>query len=334
MKKKDGNKSKNLLNGKAKEASTTFPGKELEGESLTAIIDITERKNAAKALLKAQQTLEEKVKQRTKQLEDASISLLEITEEKLKDSEKMVMLYEQLVESEKKLKEQNENKDKFFALLSHDLRTPFNGIMGFAKLLTNKIDTLSKDEIKLYASHIYTLSQNFDKLMNDLLVWCNVQMNNVVFQPGKVCICKIIEETIGIFSDNAKEKGIDIVWSCQMDYYVKADENMVKSVFRNLLSNALKFTNRGGKIVVESKCDEDFCEISIADNGIGISDRTEDKIFKINEHTGSTGTANEKGTGLGLILSKEFIEKHGGKIWFESEQGKGTTFFFTLPNFK
>jgi PAS domain S-box-containing protein len=301
-------------------------------EYLLAVIDISEKKNAAEALLKAHQDLDIKVKRRTRDLEDANEALKVATEEKLKHAKEIYQLNLELLESERKLKELNENKDKFFALVAHDLKSPFFGLMGYSKMLMTKIDSMKKEEIVSCANNIYTYAMNFEKLVDDLLSWSNLQIGHFQFQPEEVNICHIIEETLSIFSVNAADKSIHINSHCHSCPIITADLRMLKSIFRNLLSNAIKFTGNGGRITVTTMDTDGELLVTISDSGKGMSERIKSRLFKIDERATSLGTSNENGNGLGLILTKEFVEKHGGKIWFKSEEGKGTIFYFTLPN--
>jgi signal transduction histidine kinase len=191
--------------------------------------------------------------------------------------------------------------------------------------LAAKADTLKKEEIVQYANSIYAYASNFEKLINDLLSWSHLQIGHFTYEPKAIKVCEIIEETLEIFSVNAEEKGITVSTDCQACPLIFADENMVKSIFRNLLSNAIKFTNRDGKIEMCTEEKGNEVLVRISDDGVGMTDRIRKRLFKIDQQ------AIAIGNGLGLLLVKEFVEKHGGKIWFESEIGKGTTFYLTLP---
>lgn len=236
-----------------------------------------------------------------------------------------------LQKSEKKLRELNATKDKFFSIIAHDLRNPFNSIMGFSEILLqetrNEIFTSNQD----YAEQIYGASQQVMKLLNNLLEWSRSQTGSLHFKPEEFSIYEITEPVISLTRNNAAQKNIRVKESIDDNFIIFADKNMIYTVLRNLMSNALKFTNSNGEIVFEVIRMDNHLQISVIDNGIGIKDKDLKKLFRIDESLTMKGTEGEKGTGLGLILCKEFVERHEGKIWVESTYGKGSTFRFTIP---
>jgi len=298
---------------------------------LVAVIDISERKNAAEALLKAHKELDEKVKVRTKELEDANLALHVINEEKLIHAEKIFELNAELIESEKKLRELNEKKDKFFAIMAHDLRSPFASLVGYSKLLKEKIDTLNKEEIKEYADNIFTYASNFERLVNDLLCWSNLQWGNFSFNPKNIEIEDLAKEVVKLFSSQATAKNIKLNTRFTGPARAYGDVEMISSVLRNLVSNSLKFTKIGGEVEISAEDNGIEVVMKVKDNGIGIPERIMKRLFKIDQQALSIGTANERGNGMGLLLVKEFVEKNAGKVWVESEPAKGTTFYVALP---
>ena len=235
-------------------------------------------------------------------------------------------------ETENKLKELIATKDKFFTIIAHDLKNPFHQILGFAEMLLTDIDTYDIAQIKKITKYLNTSAENGYKLLENLLEWSKAQTGRIKFEPQKLCLHNIIREEIENFNPNAIKKDILLINNIVSieNQCVVADKDMLRTVFRNLISNAIKFTFPLGKISFSVKSTEDFYEISITDTGIGIPTEIIDKIFKVEESISTPGTNNEHGTGLGLVLCREFIEKNGGKISVESKVGKGSTFKFTL----
>jgi PAS domain S-box-containing protein len=234
-------------------------------------------------------------------------------------------------EQNAKLQELNATKDKFFSIIAHDLKNPFNSILGLSEHLLNNISELDSENIKKYISFIYEGANKTYKLLENLLTWSRSQTGNIPFSPVKFNISDILAEKIILLKNIADNKEITIHTIFKnLDVY--ADVSMTKTIILNLLSNAIKYTARKGNITLKTTSNnENSVIISITDTGIGIYNETLKKIFDISEKISTTGTENETGTGLGLIICKEFIEKQNGKIWVESEVGKGSTFYFTLP---
>lgn len=236
-----------------------------------------------------------------------------------------------LIDSEIKLRELNATKDKFFSIIAHDLKNPFNDIIGFTQLLALNINKYDKNKIEKFADIIHQSSKLAYNLLENLLDWSRAQTGTLKYQPETILLNRIINENIDLLGSMAKNKGIKIFSEIESNIFVIADKNMVHTIVRNLLSNAIKYTNIGGHINITNYSNKKYSEISIVDNGIGISEVNIDKMFRIDESFSTSGTEKEKGTGLGLILCKEFVEKNGGKIWVKSEEGKGSTFTFSLP---
>ncbi len=251
----------------------------------------------------------------------------------------------QLKKYAEELNASNTAKDKLFSILAHDLRGAFNVMLGYSEFLYDDFDDLSLNEIKKYTNSIYDTTKNTFKLFDTLLDWAKMQMGRTLFNPVQFNICETTTELIYLNAPNAQGKNIKL--SCQCNCFpgkaepgvipvclVYADENMIRTVLRNLLSNAIKFSNKEGSINFEINSKKDFVEIKVSDSGVGISEEDLLKLFKIDSNFTTPGTANEKGTGLGLHLCKEFVEKCGGKIRVESVLGNGTSFYFTVPKNK
>lgn len=229
------------------------------------------------------------------------------------------------------LKELNATKDKFFSIIAHDLKNPFNGILGFSNLLGDDYDQLDDEERKLFITQIKNSAITAYKLLENLLEWSRAQTGGLGWKPDNYDISNIVNETILLLKENANGKNIRLLSKIPFNTLIYADINMVKTVLRNFIQNAIKFTNKGGEIKITAKEEGKYTRISVKDNGIGISDEIMKKIFKIDQKIVSEGTDKEKGTGLGLILCKEFVERNGGQIFIKSEVGEGTEISFTLP---
>lgn len=236
-----------------------------------------------------------------------------------------------LKENEAKLRELNATKDKFFSIIAHDLRSPFNGILGFSELIVEKSKNNDYSGMCMMSSLLHESAKHSFDLLTNLLEWSRTQRGRKSFEPVTNQLISILQGEINVTSLMAREKNIDVKYNCP-EIVVFADFNMLQTILRNLIFNAIKYTFSGGEIIINVQQNEKEILISVKDNGIGMSDEKQNKLFKIGEMESTPGTNNEKGTGLGLILCKEFIELHGGRIWVESEKGNGAIFYFTLPD--
>ena len=222
-------------------------------------------------------------------------------------------------------------KDKFFSIISHDLKNPFSSIMGLAEMLKEKAGNMDKETIIRFAGHISQASHNSYKLLQNLLEWSRSQMGKMNFELGNYNLKKLTEEVIELLYSQAKNKDISIELNSSTDLLIHADYNMLSTILRNLISNAIKFSPKGKSIVITASNRDSFTEIKVIDHGKGMSEKIRNNLFKISEKVTTPGTEDEKGTGLGLLLCKEFIDKHGGTIEVESEINKGSTFIVKLP---
>ena len=234
-------------------------------------------------------------------------------------------------ENEKRLLQLNVDKDRFISILGHDLKNPINNLLGLSEALTEDIRKLDLDEIEDYANKINKSVRNASNLLEDILLWARTQQGRIPFKPLKLSFTDICANILKTLNPNADLKNITINYSKADHLTVFADEDMLKTVLRNLVSNAIKFTNNGGTINISALENSGNVIISVSDNGIGITPEDLVKLFDITQVITTKGTAKETGTGLGLFLCKEFVEKHGGKICVESQVGKGSDFKFTLP---
>lgn len=241
-------------------------------------------------------------------------------------------IYEQqLRESEERLKELNAAKDKFFNIIAHDLRAPISGLISMTKTLIENSDILTPEETKELLTELLDYANQSFNLLENLLQWSRSQTGTIPFKPEDTDLYEIALSSVVINEPNAKQKGISISNLVPEGSISFVDRNMITTVVRNLISNAIKFTNPGGEIQISLKDNPDDYELIVADNGVGMDSEKLSKLFKIGENISTPGTAHEKGSGLGLILVKEFVEKNGGSIRVESEVGKGTRFFIKLP---
>lgn len=229
------------------------------------------------------------------------------------------------------LKKLNIDKDRFITIIAHDLKSPFQSILGFLDLLTENIRKYDIDQIEKFLNLVKDSAQNTYTLLDDILNWVKASSNNVSYGPEKFNFSTIYNEIIGSLKQNAQAKNITINNLSDSDISVFADKNMLKTVLRNIISNSIKFTNYQGSIKVSVEENPKEKIFTISDNGVGIEPEILNKLFDISNTISTLGTTNEKGTGLGLIICKEFIERHGGKIWAKSKLGKGSDFIFTLP---
>ena len=249
--------------------------------------------------------------------------IIDITERKAAD--------DKIQKMNEVLKELNLTKDKFFSIIAHDLKSPFLGLIGYSQILLEEYETLSEDEKKDSIKSIYEICRHTFGLLDNLLVWSRMQTGKMTFDPDVFNIYQELLPTIELLIHTAKKKNITIDYLIDKRTIVLADKNMMTTIIRNLISNAIKYTNPGGKIIVISERMDKNLELSVADNGVGIRENVLNNLFKIDQNVSAVGTADEEGTGLGLILCKEMIQMHKGKIRVESEVGKGSKFTFSVP---
>jgi signal transduction histidine kinase len=239
--------------------------------------------------------------------------------------------FQRIMEMNSKLQEANNTKDKFFSIIAHDLKSPFVTIMGFSEVLTQSIRKLDANKVEKYSSAIYDASKQAYSLLENLLVWAQSQNGSIEFKPEIFNLKELIIEIINFVESQSLRKKINIINAINEDILVFADSNMMNTILRNLLVNAIKFTHPGGKIAIIATSYPDHTQIAITDTGIGMNEETLNSLFRNDSQISTQGTENEKGTGLGLILCKEFIEKHRGKIWAKSKPDEGSVFYFTIP---
>lgn len=247
-------------------------------------------------------------------------------------SEKQLKVINARVEEQNiQLQSLNATKDKFFSILGHDLKSPLNSLSSFSNLLINYFDSLSKEEIQTLAKDLDKSLKNLYSLLDNLLEWARSQTGNISFKPESFDLTLVLNENKELLAAQAGNKQISIVQERTAPLSVSVHKHSITTVVRNLVSNAIKFTPAGGQIKINALENHSNVVVSVADTGVGMSEAVIRNLFRIDSKHSTLGTANEKGTGLGLVLCKDFVEKNGGRLWVESKEGAGSTFFFTIP---
>lgn len=236
--------------------------------------------------------------------------------------------------TEEKLKEHIISKDKFFSIIAHDLKSPFQGLIGFSNILLEDYENLSEDEIKEFIGNISKSATNLFYLLQNLLEWSRLQTGKMEYVPSRLDLGFEIKMVINILIGNALRKGIKIINEIPEGIFLMADRNMLNSICQNLITNAIKFSNSGGEVKITVSDEGNFVEVTVSDTGVGIREADMEKLFRLDISHSTRGTANEGGTGLGLLLLKDMVELHKGTIRAESHFGKGSRFMFTLPKYK
>lgn len=240
--------------------------------------------------------------------------------------------------SENEIKQKNEQllkiqmeKDKFFSVIVHDIKTPFNSFLGLTEYLDQEALTLPADELKEISSALKMSAENLHAMLEDMLVWARMERGMIPFNPKESLLIPLIRESIEPLQELAASKSIEIVCSVEPYETVYADKYLIQTIMRNLISNALKFTHTGGKVVLSAKREGELLEISVKDSGIGMSAGMIENLFEFRSVNNRKGTEGEPTTGLGLVVCKDFAEKMGGTLDVESVPGSGSRFFFTVP---
>ena len=225
----------------------------------------------------------------------------------------------------------NATKDKFFSIISHDLKNPFASVLSISELMNENFENTETDEIRFGVRKIYSTNKHIYALLENLLTWSKTQRGNLNVEKVKFNLQKTIETNINILKLSAEKKNIQIIFDGKEEIFAHADREMISTVVRNLINNAVKFTPSDKEINVRAKVNKTMIEVEVSDQGVGISEENLERLFRIDDKFKSDGTAGEKGTGLGLIICKEFIEKNGGSIKVKSKSGEGSSFSFTIP---
>jgi len=236
-----------------------------------------------------------------------------------------------IIDLNKKVMKDSVEKDKFFSIISHDLMNPFNALLGFSEMITVAAKNGNQEDCVEYSLIVHQSTKRILNLLQNLLVWSRMQNGKMKYTPKPVKIDELISNTMMIIAPIAQNKEINLDWNVNKDITATIDTNMIGSVLQNLVTNAIKFTERGGRVTVNAYTESNHLNFTISDTGVGISEEQLNKLFKLDKTSSSRGTDDEVGTGLGLIICKEFIEAHQGKIWVESIPKEGSTFYFTIP---
>ncbi|MCX7998032.1 MAG: hybrid sensor histidine kinase/response regulator [Leptospiraceae bacterium] len=236
-----------------------------------------------------------------------------------------------LEEKNHELTQLNSMKNKFFSIIAHDIKNPFSGILGISEILYEDFHTYSIEEVKEMIGQLHSASKKCYKLLENLLSWANSQLNNIKINPAQHNLLNHVKETVELFKTQAENKKIQIQYSIEPSLTYYADKNLIDTVLRNLINNAIKFTPQNGEVQIFARPISDKIEIQVSDTGIGIPKEIQQQLFQVGAKVTRKGTEKEDGTGLGLILCYEFIQKSKGKIRVESEVGKGSHFFIELP---
>jgi ligand-binding sensor domain-containing protein/signal transduction histidine kinase len=268
--------------------------------------------------------LELKVNERTHELKETLEDVLD-KQTRIEEQSRALNLQKE------QLQTLNSTKDKFFSIIAHDLRSPFQSLIGLSDLLLQEVSKSEHDDLKMYSRMINESSHHIYDLVENLLSWSRTQRNKISFEPAEINLASIIEETIALFQPNLTEKNLSVEKHLTAARNGIADRNMIEFIVRNLISNAIKFTSLNGRIILYLTDKTNYLQAEISDTGIGISAENQQKLFMLDSNFSNEGTNGEKGTGLGLIICKEFIEKNNGRIWVESKPGIGSSFFFTIP---
>lgn len=303
--------------------STRFPLLTSSGDMVglgTVNVDISELKRIEQALRESENRL-------TRQVVD-----LRDSEERLEaQSQVLAALAENLSAAGDELRQLNDQKDKFISIISHDLKGPFTALLGFSSLLASRSLDLDQNKIVEYADAVHGSAQQVFALLENLLEWSLLQMGRITFDPASVDLKPIIDRNLQLFAPSAREKGVLLSSKRRKPLHAFADAGMVDTVVRNLVNNAVKFTPANGSVDIRARRKGKWAEVEVSDTGVGISGDQQARLFRLDEKTSTVGTGGETGTGLGLHLCKDLVEKNGGRMQIESRKGRGSKFSFTLP---
>ena len=245
-----------------------------------------------------------------------------------RDVTERLRMDEKIKQQNKELLDANASKDKFFSIIAHDLKGPFSGFLGLTAMMQEP--DINLEEMRQIGSMLSASANNVYKLLENLLAWARIQRGAIEFNPVVHNLSSAAIQSINVLSETAKQKEIEIIENIPKHLEVFADSSMIDTIFRNLIANSIKFTKRGGKVTVSAKENETEILIQVQDTGIGMNEKILEGLFKIDQRISRPGTEKEASTGLGLLLCKEFVELHKGKIWAESQLDKGSSFYFTL----
>ncbi len=257
--------------------------------------------------------------------------VFKILQVNLRNNRRLSEVNQEIQEKNQQLLELNSAKDKLFSIIGHDLKGPLNALSGFSELMLNHIEVLSPAETKKIAFELNNSVTNLGNLLENLLLWAGSQTGRINYLQENLDLRPLIDDCIQLLLPSASNKKIVLDSQVEDDAFALSDRNSIKTVVRNLVSNAIKFTPENGKVKISAFRKNDLVEISVSDNGVGISSEKIGRLFEIGQKNSTPGTRNEKGTGLGLMMCKEFVEKNKGRIFVESSPGQGSNFIIQLP---
>jgi signal transduction histidine kinase len=279
--------------------------------------------------------LQLKYKATLEQLQESNLEFKELNNDLAKESHKLIITNNELLNSEAELKKANDTKNKLFSIISHDIRSPLNAMLVSTETVNLYFDKFSKEELAKAIRSVFLSTQQLSNLITNLFDWAKAQRDGIQFNPEFQNLTILTEQILKLYSENLKQKNLEI----SLNYNLKndiaiayCDKNLYETIIRNLISNAIKFSKTESEIKITfSDLDDKFIQISVSDTGIGIAEEDIPKLFRDDIDRKKIGNSPEKGSGLGLLLCKEFVEKHKGQIWVESQLEQGTTFHFTIP---
>ena len=298
-----------------------LPNGEYRVQHTTAVLYKNNENNNSYALFTIKDVTEE-ARQINNYKKMRDVALVEVEQRKISEAK--------LIDSEKQLKIINADKDRFFSIISHDLKSPFVGLIGYSEMIATDYESFSTEELKSMMNDIYQISKNTFSLLQNLLDWSRIQTGKMEITFEKLNLLEMTKNIISLLELNARQKSIHLIPEIDENLTVFADEDMLKTVIRNLVSNAIKFTNSGGRILISAGIVGEKILISVTDDGVGMTEEVLDKLFRIDVNHTQKGTNEEEGTGLGLILCQEMIKKHNSEIRVESQIGNGSRFYFEL----
>jgi len=274
----------------------------------------------------------EQLQEQTRELHRINAALQQHHKEIEKQDDALRKQRNQLKEANKELERLNATKDKFFSIIGHDLKSPISNILGFSSLYKRKYSRLDEKSKYQYIDHIHFSSRQAHNLLENLLTWARNQQGRIEYNPVAISFRQIVSDSLNLIYEKAMEKKLNVSDHSLPELEVYGDYNMIYTILRNLLSNAVKFTPKGGTITIETNIkNEKEVLVAITDTGIGMPAEVRAHLFSLQKNVTKKGTSGERGSGLGLLICKEFLERHGRELYVESKEGEGTSFSFVLP---
>lgn len=293
---------------------------------LSSLVMVLVLAGVAMSLYRKARRVNRSLAEKNKLVEDLNESLHQQTEE-------IATQRDDLAEKTKLLEETNSSKNRFFSIISHDVKGPLNSIKAITSMLDKHIEALSKEDISRFGRELNDTTIHLYKLLENLLLWSQAEAGAMVLEKKLLSLNQLAHDVVGVLAPTARQKGIDLENTIAEGLHAIGDENTVATVLRNLVNNAIKFTPRQGSVTVGAELNEQKeAVLFVTDTGLGMNQQQMDNLFQLEKKSSTKGTEDEKGTGMGLLISQDFVQMNNGKIWVESKEGKGSTFYFTLPN--